>query len=97
TSADPSTPQTGTLTARWTYEGGQLVDETSRDYNFTGTGQTAFQVSKPDGWPTGNYRVEILYDGEVVQTRDFEVRKSEEHTSELQSRENLVCRLLLEK
>src|SRR5690606_41693184 len=29
----------------------------------------------------------VLYDGE----------RSEEHTSELQSRENLVCRLLLEK
>src|SRR5690606_41127658 len=28
--------------------------------------------------------------------RDF-VHRSEEHTSELQSRENLVCRLLLEK
>src|SRR5690606_41470282 len=27
----------------------------------------------------------------------FDVRRSEEHTSELQSRENLVCRLLLEK
>src|SRR5690606_41037617 len=27
----------------------------------------------------------------------LEVRRSEEHTSELQSRENLVCRLLLEK
>src|SRR5690606_41298915 len=27
----------------------------------------------------------------------FEARRSEEHTSELQSRENLVCRLLLEK
>src|SRR5690606_39417423 len=27
----------------------------------------------------------------------LEDRKSEEHTSELQSRENLVCRLLLEK
>src|SRR5436309_11793574 len=26
-----------------------------------------------------------------------QVRRSEEHTSELQSRENLVCRLLLEK
>src|SRR5690606_30588547 len=26
-----------------------------------------------------------------------ELRRSEEHTSELQSRENLVCRLLLEK
>src|SRR5690606_40267838 len=27
----------------------------------------------------------------------FEAARSEEHTSELQSRENLVCRLLLEK
>ncbi|QDW66773.1 hypothetical protein [Luteimonas granuli] len=72
-SSDPA-PQTGRLTARWTYEDGQLVDETSRDFAFTGTGTTAFQVSKPDGWPTGRYRVEILHDGEVVQTRDFEVR-----------------------
>src|SRR5690606_41193643 len=30
-------------------------------------------------------------------TRHFVFRRSEEHTSELQSRENLVCRLLLEK
>src|SRR5690606_40013593 len=29
--------------------------------------------------------------------RDLLVSRSEEHTSELQSRENLVCRLLLEK
>src|SRR5690606_40764500 len=28
---------------------------------------------------------------------DIKVKRSEEHTSELQSRENLVCRLLLEK
>src|SRR5690606_40308587 len=28
---------------------------------------------------------------------DAVIRRSEEHTSELQSRENLVCRLLLEK
>src|SRR5690606_41494829 len=32
----------------------------------------------------------------TYRTSDFQVR-SEEHTSELQSRENLVCRLLLEK
>ena len=41
TSSDPSTPQAGQLTARWTYEGDQLVDQTSRDFNFTGTGTTA--------------------------------------------------------
>src|SRR2546430_8677918 len=37
---------------------------------------------------------------ELLVRRDdesFEVRRSEEHTSELQSQSNLVCRLLLEK
>src|SRR5690606_40039217 len=33
----------------------------------------------------------------VKQVRDANGNRSEEHTSELQSRENLVCRLLLEK
>src|SRR5690606_41180852 len=32
-----------------------------------------------------------------VQGADWQIGRSEEHTSELQSRENLVCRLLLEK
>src|SRR5690606_40577082 len=32
-----------------------------------------------------------------LNTEYFVTRRSEEHTSELQSRENLVCRLLLEK
>src|SRR5690606_39804233 len=33
----------------------------------------------------------------VVALREERAGRSEEHTSELQSRENLVCRLLLEK
>src|SRR2546430_9046826 len=33
----------------------------------------------------------------VVRGRDLEPWRSEEHTSELQSQSNLVCRLLLEK
>src|SRR3712207_7731998 len=35
--------------------------------------------------------------GSQQDTRDDEARRSEEHTSELQSRQYLVCRLLLEK
>src|SRR5690606_41330297 len=35
--------------------------------------------------------------GECRQRPRTPARRSEEHTSELQSRENLVCRLLLEK
>src|SRR5690606_40918639 len=42
-----------------------------------------------------NIRV-FLTDGEEVSGRLVREDRSEEHTSELQSRENLVCRLLLE-
>src|SRR5690606_41714738 len=38
-----------------------------------------------------------LYDDDGKKHSGFEQDRSEEHTSELQSRENLVCRLLLEK
>src|SRR2546430_7819051 len=36
-------------------------------------------------------------DGDRRRTRDEQIPRSEEHTSELQSQSNLVCRLLLEK
>src|SRR5690606_9868552 len=39
---------------------------------------------------------QTLYDIDIEQPAK-EQKRSEEHTSELQSRENLVCRLLLEK
>src|SRR5690606_41390406 len=35
--------------------------------------------------------------GDTEENRKLQETRSEEHTSELQSRENLVCRLLLEK
>src|SRR5690625_6343211 len=34
---------------------------------------------------------------ETLTSKEFEIRRSEEHTSELQSRGHLVCRLLLEQ
>src|SRR5690606_39838594 len=42
---------------------------------------------------TGNRRIEA----DAIRARISTRPRSEEHTSELQSRENLVCRLLLEK
>src|SRR5690606_40960171 len=39
----------------------------------------------------------IAIDTLEILARQYVVERSEEHTSELQSRENLVCRLLLEK
>src|SRR5690606_41408431 len=48
----------------------------------------------------GRQRVEAataVLNTEVFAQLGLDVERSEEHTSELQSRENLVCRLLLEK
>src|SRR5690606_20774899 len=42
------------------------------------------------------YNLGVENISEHIKDKDFDLR-SEEHTSELQSRENLVCRLLLEK
>src|SRR3712207_9365657 len=39
----------------------------------------------------------VVVDGDRVAHRDVGTHRSEEHTSELQSRQYLVCRLLLEK
>src|SRR5690606_24455403 len=51
-----------------------------------------------------NFTEAVATDGRLMQIADVtvlrdgqEIARSEEHTSELQSRENLVCRLLLEK
>lgn len=59
------------LTARWTYEGGQVIDETSETVSTDGI--TEFHISKPDGWPTGTYRVEILANGQSQSSRTFRV------------------------
>src|SRR2546427_1185489 len=40
---------------------------------------------------------EVHHAGEVLDRADRRGERSEEHTSELQSQSNLVCRLLLEK
>lgn len=60
------------LTARWTYEGGQVVDETSETISTDGV--TEFHISKPDGWPAGNYRVDILVNGVSKASKNFQVR-----------------------
>src|SRR5690606_40857146 len=49
---------------------------------------------RPGGWIAQGA---IIKGGAVGPLGEHFHRRSEEHTSELQSRENLVCRLLLEK
>lgn len=64
----------GTLGVRWTFQDGQLVDESSETVAFTGQDVTNFRISNPDAWPTGTYTLEVTIDGEVVETREFTVQ-----------------------
>src|SRR3712207_7316985 len=43
------------------------------------------------------HRAELVSEGKELRYSVFDICRSEEHTSELQSRQYLVCRLLLEK
>jgi hypothetical protein len=64
------------LTARWTFQDGQVVNESKRSFAPSGTAVTEFIIEKPEGWPVGEYRVEISLDGKLAQQRAFVVKES---------------------
>ena len=72
--ATDGTSGSATLTARWTFETGQQVSEGSETIAPIGPAVTEFHISKPSGWPTGKYKVEILLNGSSAATKEFEVK-----------------------
>src|SRR5699024_11429734 len=81
--------------------------ENTRDnkgfYNLTKLMITGLDTNSTFKFATSNAKTKdggrqgfIIYD-EIHQYEDRQIVRSEEHTSELQSRFDLVCRLLLEK
>lgn len=71
---DTSGAGTATLDAKWTYQDGQTVKEDSKSIAPTGPATTTFSISKPDGWPAGDYHVAISLNGTQVATKDFSVK-----------------------
>jgi hypothetical protein len=71
TGASGTTPQQ--LTARWTFQDGQVVDERTETISPSGEAYTEFHVAKPSGWPKGKYTLRVLLNGSEVQTKDFTV------------------------
>jgi hypothetical protein len=63
-----------TLTARWTYQDGQLVSESSETIAPTGSATTEFHIAKPDGFPPGRYTIAVSADGAPAGRREFIVR-----------------------
>lgn len=64
---------TASLSARWTYQDGQTVKEETQPITPAGPATTEFHISKPDGWPAGNYAVEILVNGVSARKASFRV------------------------
>ncbi len=73
--SSPEASVSGNLGAKWSHvDSDQVINEESKEVSFTGPGNSSFHISKPDGWPTGNYRLEVSLDGNVVNTTDFQVQ-----------------------
>jgi hypothetical protein len=68
------TDQTGssTLIARWTYNG-HVVTEMPKKVSYKGQAATAFEFKNAGEFPVGDYKVEILVDGQPAAARDFKV------------------------
>jgi hypothetical protein len=62
------------ISAKWTYQDGQVVKEQAETIAPTGPAATEFHISKPKPWPVGKYKVEIAVDGAPAGSKDFEVK-----------------------
>jgi hypothetical protein len=66
-----------TLKAKWTYHKGDKsadVSEATSTIAATGPASTEFHVSKPSGWPPGDYQVEIMLGDKSAGTKKFTVK-----------------------
>ena len=66
--------QNTNLAARWIYQDGQVVNESTETISPAGDAYTEFHIFKPSGWPAGKYTLHVLVNGQDVQAKDFTVR-----------------------
>jgi hypothetical protein len=63
-----------TISAKWTFQDGQVVKEQSESIAPTGPAATEFHISKKGPWPVGKYKVEVTVDGASAGSKDFEIK-----------------------
>ena len=66
--------RTGSIvSSRW-YFGEQFIEEVSYEVQAGGSGCVGFELSSPNPWPSGGYRVEVYLNGQLERTATFAVR-----------------------
>lgn len=66
-----------TLKAKWTYHKADqtaVVNESTQTIDATAPAVSEFHISKPDGWPAGDYQVEIFLGDASAGTKKFTVK-----------------------
>lgn len=65
------------IKVQWTYHKGEKtaqVNETVQEIEATGPASTEFHISKPSGWPVGDYQVEVFVNGTSASVQKFAVK-----------------------
>ena len=65
-------PGEGTVTVKWMF-GGQVVSEAKKDVSYMRPAATEFHLQNSGGFPPGEYRVDILINGQPAGSREFRV------------------------
>ncbi len=64
------------LKATWTHIHGDevsVVNEAEQSVDSNGIGATEFHISNPNGWPAGDYKVEVKLNDTLSETKTFSV------------------------
>lgn len=64
-----------TVYAKWVAADGAVLSDYGMRVNEPGLKRTVISLSKPDGWPTGDNRLEIAVNGEPQQVVVFKVQR----------------------
>ena len=64
----------GTIGVKWMYQG-RVIDEPQRPVSYRESAATEFHLVNSNGFPPGQYSVEVFVDGKSVGTRNFNVNE----------------------
>jgi hypothetical protein len=62
----------GTITVKWTL-GGQVLQTLTKKVSYNDQAATDFRFQAADGFPVGDYSIEVIVDGKTIETRRVKV------------------------
>jgi hypothetical protein len=68
-------PDSATISTKWRFQTGEVLDSSSKTIQPEGEDVTAFQLTRPKGWRVGTYSVTVYADGDSVDSKAFVVKK----------------------